>query len=104
MLANFIGVLFVVSLLFVAISINKKPDYRNHHSNGKSFSLETIEKLNKLRQWNNPYNEPVGKGTGRCQYCGSTHIDSKFRPATSMIFIEKMVKRCYSCDNIIESY
>ena len=103
MIADFIGALFVAVLLFAIISMKKRPDYCDHRSNGKNFTEKEMVELTKKRKLNNPYDEPVGKGTDRCQYCGSNHIDKEFREATSILSMSRQVRNCHYCGDTIET-
>lgn len=103
MFPDYIAAMLVILLLLAAISVRKKPDYCNHHLNGVPFSSEKVSYLIKKRKTNNPYDEPVGRGTDRCQYCGSNHIDREFREATSILSTTRHVRNCYHCGETIEA-
>lgn len=52
----------------------KDPIYLNRFDNGQPFRKERLLDFEERRQKNNPNKEPVGKGFGRCGYCGSTKV------------------------------
>lgn len=96
---------FGIVIIFIVILKSKlpKPKYENVFAGGKIFPEEMFKRFEKMRKENNPNNEPVGKGAGRCQFCGSTRIDQKWKSTTPFNHEKEFIKNCNFCNFVVDS-
>ncbi len=102
-----VALLFGLIIMFIIIILTpnrqNKPKYENSFHGGKPFPEEMFKRFEKMREENNPNNEPIGIINGRCQFCGSGKIDQKWKPTTPFCCEKKLIKNCGCCQLVIDS-